>query len=280
MQAVSLDPKSPTLSRQCQLLELNRSSIYYTQTGTMGNRFEIDLMNEIHELYVRLPFYGYRRITAELKRRGHAINHKHVQRLMQKMNLQAIYPKPRLSTPNRSHTVYPYLLSGFEIQAPNEVWSTDITYIKLPVGFVYLIALIDWFSRYVVSWTLSTTLEVEPCVAMLKSALQGALPKIVNSDQGSQFTSPSWTEVLKHHEIEISMDGKGRCMDNILIERLWRTIKYEEVYLKSYDTVTEARQNLKNYLAFYNQERLHQSLGYKTPAEVYFADYSKPTLAL
>ncbi len=280
MQAVSLDPKSPTLSRQCQLLELNRSSIYYTQTGTMGNRFEIDLMNEIHELYVRLPFYGYRRITAELKRRGHAINHKHVQRLMQKMNLQAIYPKPRLSTPNRSHTVYPYLLSGFEIQAPNEVWSTDITYIKLPVGFVYLIALIDWFSRYVVSWTLSTTLEVEPCVAMLKSSLQGALPKIVNSDQGSQFTSPSWTEVLKHHEIEISMDGKGRCMDNILIERLWRTIKYEEVYLKSYDTVTEARQNLKNYLAFYNQERLHQSLGYKTPAEVYFADYSKPTLAL
>lgn len=270
MEAIKLNADSLTLARRCELLGLSRSSIYY-QSVLLDND-DIDLMNEIKELYLRLPFYGYRRVTAELQRRGHLVNRKRVHRLMKEMGLCAVYQKPDLSKPNHAHRKYPYLLTDYKIRAPNDVWATDITYIKLKNGFVYLVALLDLYSRYIVAWNLSTTMEAEFCTEILESALHRCKPKIVNSDQGSQFTSDIWINLLEGNSVKVSMDGKGRCMDNIFVERLWRTIKYEEVYLNSYDTVTEARQKIKSYLAFYNHQRLHQSLGYKTPAETYFAE--------
>lgn len=223
----------------------------------------------IDERYTARPFFGIRRITKAIREMGYVVNRKRIGRLMRQMGLEAIYPKPRLSDPRQDHVTYPYLLKGLSIERPDQVWSTDITYIRLQRGFVYLAAILDWFSRYVVAWSLSITLDADFCVDMLREAVRYAVPEIFNSDQGSQFTSDEFTGVLRDHGVRISMDGRGRAYDNIFVERLWRTVKYEEVYLKEYDGVRDAKAQLKRYFDFYNNERSHQSLGYKTPAEVY-----------
>ena len=227
-------------------------------------------MHEIDRIFTAHPFYGKRRINVTLRQMGKNIGLKHTRTLMQKMGLEAIYPKKKTSIPNLSHKVYPYLLRNVEILRPNQVWATDITYIRLLQGFVYLVVVIDWFSRYVLSWKLSITIEKEFCMEALEEALKVDLPEIFNSDQGSQFTSPEFTEKLGEKQVQISMDGKGRCMDNIFTERLWRSVKYEEVYIKNYSTPLEAYQGLKEYFNFYNNVRPHQSLNYKTPAQIYF----------
>lgn len=265
MQAIEQITPKLTISQKCELLGLSRSSVYYQPKEAN----DTDVMNEIHEIYLSLPFYGYRRVTAELQVRGYVINHKRVQRLMQAMNLRALFPT-KWRCKQVPYKKYPYLLEGMSITYPNHVWGTDITYIKLRNGFVYLMALVDFYSRYVVDWSMTTTLEAEPYVALLESAFKIAKPVIANSDQGVQYTSDSWTSLLESNKVQISMSGKGRCFDNILVERLWRTIKYEEVYLKSYDTVAEARSSIGAFIEFYNTKRLHQSLGYKTPASRYF----------
>ena len=229
------------------------------------------VMRLIDETYTKYPFYGVRRITTALKRLGRCVNHKRVARLMRRMGLEAIYPKPRLSLAKKEHRKYPYLLRNLPIMRPDQVWSTDITYIRLKGGFIYLAAIMDWFSRYVVSWVLSNTLDAFFCVDMLKKALKTARPEIFNSDQGVQFKSDAFTGILEGHCIRISMDGRGRAFDNIFVERLWRTVKYEEVYLKDYSGVRDAKDSLRKYFDFYNNDRPHQSLGYKTPSEVYYA---------
>jgi len=226
-------------------------------------------MRLIDEQYTNTPYYGVERMTAWLREQAYQVNPKRVRRLMRVMGLEAIYPKPRLSQEDKEHTKYPYLLRDVAIKYPNQVWGADITYIPLARGFAYLVAIMDWFSRYVIAWELSLTLEAEFCQAALEQALDSARPEIFNTDQGAQFTSKGFTEILENHEIKISMDGRGRVFDNIFVERLWRTVKYEEVYLKDYQGIEDARQGLAAYLDFYNQERLHQSLNYKTPAKVY-----------
>jgi putative transposase len=226
-------------------------------------------MRLIDEQYTRTPFYGVRKMTWHLAEQGFAVNPKRVRRLMRLMGLEAIYRKPRLSVPAPGHRIYPYLLHELKIDRPNQVWSSDITYIRLRQGFIYLVAVMDWFSRYVLAWEVSVSMETSFCLAALDWALQFARPDIFNTDQGSQFTSDEFTGRLETHGIGISMDGRGRVTDNIFIERLWRTVKYEEVYLKDYMDVREAVSNLKSYFAFYNQERPHQALGYQTPAAVY-----------
>ncbi|MBA7583129.1 hypothetical protein ES708_25069 [subsurface metagenome] len=254
--------------RQCALIDLARSSFYYCKNRP--GRDDAADMRLIDELYTKYPFYGVRRIANALKRLGRCINHKRVARLMRLMGLEAIYPKPRLSVANKEHRKYPYLLRNLPITHTNHVWSTDITYIRLHRGFVYLAAVMDWFSRYVVSWALSIVLDADFCVDMLKDALNAARPKIFNSDQGVQFTSEAFTGVLEDHGIRISMDGRGRAFDNIFVERLWRSVKYEEVYLKDYSGVRDAKDSLRRYFDFYNNDRPHQSLGYKTPSEIYY----------
>ena len=258
------------LYRQCALIDLARSSFYYCKNGP--HRDDSAVMRLIDEIYTKYPFYGIRRITNALKRLGRCINHKRVGRLMRLMGLEAIYPKPRLSVANKEHRKYPYLLRNLSIMRSNQVWSTDITYIRLRHGFVYLAAIMDWFSRYVVSWALSITLDADFCVDMLKNTLQTARPEIFNSDQGVQFTSEAFTGILEDHCIRISMDGRGRVFDNIFVERLWRSVKYEEVYLKDYSGVRDAKDSLRQYFNFYNNDRPHQSLGYKTPSEVYYGE--------
>lgn len=260
-----------SVTKQCELLGVNRSTIYY-QPAEMIEADDVELMNEIREIWYCIPFYGYRRITKELKEKGRVVNRKKVQRLMRLMGIQAIYPKPKTSIKNKAHEIYPYLLKDLEIKRSNQVWAVDITYLKLGKGFMYLVALIDIHSRYIISWELSNTLDAEFCVEMLRHALQFIKPEIVNSDQGCQFTSEAWINTLKESEVAISMDGKGRCLDNIYIERFWRSFKYEDFYLNDYQSVTELRQGVKNYIKFYNHKRWHQSLNYKTPAEVYFKD--------
>jgi len=261
---------------QCRLLSVNRSTVYYRQQGVKQS--DLAVMRLLDEQYTRTPQYGVERMTAQLKRKGIVIGHNRVRRLMRLMGLEAIYPKPRLSRPGgQKHRKYPYLLRGLTIERPNHVWATDITYIPLWQGFVYLVAIMDWYSRYVLSWSLSVTLDAYFCLEALRQALVIARPEIFNTDQGSQFTSDEFIGVLKDAGIAISMDGRGRVFDNIFVERLWRSVKYEEVYPKDYQTVDEARQNLTGYFHFYNYERLHQSLEYRTPAEVYFdyeADFS------
>ena len=227
-------------------------------------------MRLLDEQYTRTPFYGWPRMTAYLQRLGHGINHKRVQRLMRLMGLQAIYPKPRTSQPAGAHRVYPYLLRNLVLTHPNQVWSADITYVPLPHGFMYLVAVLDWFSRYVLAWQLSNTLEGYFCVSALQQALQGGCPDIFNTDQGSQFTAAAFTDILARAGIQISMDSRGRALDNIFVERLWRTVKYEDLYLKEYANVPALTAGLTSYFAFYNNERLHQSLAYRTPAEVHF----------
>lgn len=226
-------------------------------------------MRLIDEQYIMTPFYGIRRMTAWLRNQGLVVNHKRVSRLMRTMGIEAIYPKKRLSQSDSRYRKYPYLLKGLTVNRPNQVWASDITYIRMRHGFVYLVAILDWFSRYVVSWAVSITLDAEFCIEALGKALIVSKPEIFNSDQGSQFTSTGFTGILESKGIAISMDGRGRAFDNIFIERLWRSVKYEEVYLREYDSVREAVRNLGTYFRFYNQERPHQSLGYKTPYQVY-----------
>ena len=256
-----------SVRRQCQLLGLNRTSLYYEpQAETVEN---LELMRLLDEQYTRCPFYGVRRMTAWLEQQGHTVNEKRVRRLLRKMGLLAVYPKPSLSQPTAGAQVYPYLLRGVAIERVNQVWSTEITYIRLLSGFIYLVAIIDWYSRYVLAWEVSNTLESSFCVAALDRALQQAEPEIFNSDQGAQFTSLIFTERLLQHGIQISMDGRGRALDNIFVERLWRSVKYEDVYLKDYRFAPDAITGLGGYFGFYNRERLHQSLDYKTPEAVY-----------
>ncbi len=227
-------------------------------------------MNRIDKIYTNKPYYGYRKITAKLKREQTNVNHKRILNLMQLMGIQAIYPKKDTSKANQQHTKYPYLLKGLRIFKSNQVWGTDITYVRTNDIWFYLVAIIDWFSRYVISWKLSNNLKTDFCQNNLAEALKIAEPVIHNSDQGSQFTSKDYIDILKQKSIQISMDGRGRCFDNIFTERLWRTVKYEEIYLKEYTNFHEAENSLKTYFNEYNTERLHQSLNYQTPAEVYF----------
>ena len=263
--------KHPELSlRQCcGLLELNRSTYYYEPQRE--DAYNLLLMNLIDEQYTRTPFYGSRRITAWLRRQGHEINRKRIQRLMEKMGIIAIYPKTSLSKPAPGHKIYPYLLRGIKILRPNQVWSADITYVRMAQGFLYLVAIIDWYSRYVLSWALSNTLDAGFCLEALRKALLRGYPDIFNSDQGSQFTSDDFIGMLLTRRIQISMDGRGRALDNIFVERLWRSVKYENVYLHNYELAMEAYNGLAEYFNFYNDERPHQSLGYQTPAEVYLS---------
>ena len=266
-----IERNHPTLSirEQCELLQLERSSFYWIRKSSISEE-DIVIMNAIDKLYTKRPFYGVRRITDNLNIPGITVNHKRVHRLMQYMGIQAIHPKPDTSKPNKQHTAYPYLLRGLSITCPNQVWGTDITYIPVRGTFLYLVAILDWYSRYVVSWKLSDTLEAGFCIENLNSALKTAVPGIHNSDQGSQFTAREYISVLKAHPgIGISMDGRGRAMDNIFTERLWRTVKYEEVYLKEYTSPKEARLSLTEYFAFYNTERKHSSLNKRTPEQVY-----------
>lgn len=258
-----------SLRAQFQLLSLNRSSFYYHKIAP--DQLDQDIANQINELWLKYSFYGYRKITAVLRREGTLINRKKVQRLMQKMNLAAIFPKAHTNKwVKEKYNQYPYLLKDLIIFKTNQVWATDTTYIRLDDGFVYFLAIIDLHSRFILSSYLSTSLEADFCVGALESALQQYKnPEIFNTDQGSQFTSAAWYDLLTQKQFKISMDGKGRCFDNIFTERLWRTVKYEEVYLKSYKSVVEARQKLTEFVDFYNNERPHQALNYKTPSEVY-----------
>jgi putative transposase len=266
-----LDIKDSALSltRQAELLGISRSGIYYQPRPV--NPFNLTVMAEIDRVYTDCPFYGARRIARELKRGGLPVNRKRIVRLMRFMGIEAIYPKKNLSLPDKQHRVYPYLLKGLTIDRPNQVWGVDITYIRLRSGWAYLVALMDWYTRFVLAWRLSDSLGSEFCVEALAAALKINLPGIHNSDQGSQLTSLDYLGQLEAHpSIRISMDGRGRAFDNIFIERLWRTVKYEEVYLKEYVDYDDARSQLNHYFRFYNQRRLHSAINYQTPAEVYF----------
>ncbi len=258
-----------SIRRQCELLGVNRSGLYYEPLGESEEN--LTLMRLLDEQYMRTPFYGSRKMTEWLIAQGFGVNRKRVSRLMEVIGVEAVYPKRNLSRPGEGHKIYPYLLSGVGVNRVNQVWSTDITYIRMAQGFVYLVAVMDWFSRYVLSWRFSLTLELDFCIEALKCALRRGRPEIFNSDQGSQFTSEKFTGELSAREIAISMDGRGRCMDNIFIERLWRSLKYEEVYLKDYESVTEAKAGIERYFRFYNHDRLHQSLDYRTPAAIWLA---------
>jgi len=254
--------------QQCGLLELSRSTFYYQPVGE--NTYNLALMRLIDERFTKRPFYGVPRMTASLRAMGHGVNPKRVRRLMRVMGLEAIYPKPRLSANGPDHKVYPYLLKGVTVDRPDQAWATDITYVRLTHGFVYLTAIMDWYSRYVVSWELSITLDTGFCLEALGKALRISRPEIFNTDQGPQFTSVDFTRLLENAGIRVSMDGRGRVYDNIFVERLWRSVKYEEVYLHDYQTVPAARSHLSAYFEFYNNERPHEALGYRTPHEVYF----------
>jgi putative transposase len=265
-----IEPDHPQLSiaRQCDLVGLPRSTYYYQAQGESAEN--LALMRLLDQQYTDTPYYGVRRMTAWLRSQGYAVNHKRVARLLCTMGVETIYPKPRLSEPHPAHRIYPYLLRGVPITRVNQVWSTDITYIRLHGGFVYLVAVMDWFSRYVLSWALSITMDVGFCLEALEQALRVARPEIFNSDQGAQFTSIEFTGRLSAAGIQISMDGRGRALDNVFVERLWRTVKYEEVYWKDYETPREARQGLAQFFVRYNGLRQHQALAYRTPAAVYF----------
>jgi putative transposase len=259
--------KSLSVVQQCALLEVSRSGLYYQPVG-VSQRDE-ELMKLMDRQYLATPFYGSRRMTAWLRRIGHRVNRKRVQRLMRTMGMEAIYRRPRTSRAAKGHKVYPYLLRDVEVSRPDQVWAADITYVPMARGHLYLAAIIDWYSRYVVAWRLSNTLDADFCIEVLRDALSKGRPEIFNTDQGAQFTSNDFTGLLEANGIKVSMDGRGRYLDNVFIERLWRTVKYEEIYLKAYDTGSEARSEIGTYLDFYNTQRPHQALGYRTPAEVY-----------
>jgi putative transposase len=255
-----------SLVRQCTLLDISRASVYYQPAPPSAE--DLELMALMDRQYLKTPFYGSRRMQAWLQGQGHPAGRNKVRRLMRLMGLEAIYRRPNTSKPTPGHRVYPYLLKGVEINRVNQVWCADITYIPMAQGFLYLVAIMDWHSRYVLAWRLSNTMDVDFCVQALDQALSRGQPEIFNTDQGSQFTSEAFTGLLLKQGIQVSMDGKGRYLDNIFVERLWRSVKYEEVYLKAYQNGTEARQGIDAYLDFYNQERPHQALGYRTPAEM------------
>ena len=260
-----------SVSRQCELLGLARSSFYAPPSERSENAENLALMRWLDEQYTQTPFYGSPKMTFLLKQAGYEVNHKRIERLMRVMGLRAIAPGIATSTPCPGHVIYPYLLRGVRIGAVDQVWSSDITYIRLRQGFVFLSAVIDWFSRCVLAWELSTIQDADFCVRTLDQALAKGRPGIFNTDQGSQFTSEAFTGRLQQAGAAISMDGRGRALDNIFVERLWRTVKYEEVYLRDYETVADAREGLSRFLKFYNEERIHQSLQYQTPAAVYAA---------
>ncbi len=267
---IEADHPELSVRRQCELLGLCRSSLYYEPAAETAENLR--LMRRIDQEYTAHPFLGSRRLTAWLIGQGEAVNRKRVQRLMRLMGLEAIYPKPKLSAAGRGHRVYPYLLRGVRIQRPDQVWSTDITYVPLAQGFMYLAAILDWFSRYVLAWRLSNTLDGSFCLDMLDEALRRGRPEVFNTDQGVQFTAQAWTGRLEAAGVAVSMDGKGRCLDNVFVERLWRTVKYEEVYLWRHETVPALAAGLARYFGYYNGARRHQALGYRTPAEVYGDD--------
>lgn len=277
-----IEPAHPRLSivRQCDLLGLPRSSYYREVKPQTPDAATLELMRLIDEIYLEHPFFGTRQMRNYLRREhGYRINRKRVQRLMRLMGLASVAPGPNTSKPGKGkgHQVYPYLLRGLTIDRPNQVWCTDITYIPMATGFVYLVAIMDWYSRRVLAWEVANTMDDSFCVSALERALRlHPKPAIFNSDQGAQFTGKAFTDVLKTHDIQISMDGKGRFTDNIFIERLWRSVKYEEVYLKVYDTVDHLRQSLKKYFHFYNAKRPHQGCGGKAPDEVYYQQEEKP----
>lgn len=259
------------VKRQCQLLDLNRSSVYYQPVGVSDE--DLRLMRLVDEIHLKRPFYGSRRIRDDLQDLGYSVNRKKVRRLMRQMGIMALYPKANTSRPGKGHKIYPYLLKGLRIDRPNQVWATDISYIPMARGFVYVVAIMDWTSRKVLAWRVSNTLDADFCVDALEEAISryGA-PDIFNTDQGAQFTSDAFTGVLKTAGIRISMDGKGRWVDNVFVERLWRSLKYEEVYLKAYETVAEARLGIGEYFRFYNGKRRHQSLNRRTPDQVYSSE--------
>lgn len=267
-----IEPAHPKLSvtEQCALLELPRSSYYHQPLPESDDNHR--LMRAIDEIHLASPFFGSRQMTAWLRRQGYRVNRKRVRRLMRLMGLEALGPKPRLSAANRAHPIYPYLLRDLVVSRPNQVWATDITYLSLPGGHAYLCAVIDWHSRYVLSWELSNTLDARFCArAMQRAIAQYGVPEIVNTDQGCQFTSAEFTQPLLVAGIKLSMDGKGRCLDNVFIERLWRTVKYEEVYLKSYCSLVDAHAQLETYFRFYNERRPHTAHEGATPGEAYRA---------
>lgn len=257
-----------SVKEQAHLLTLSRASLYYIPRPPSPE--EVAVKHRIDAIYTQFPFYGSRRIAVTLHDEGRPIGRNTVRAYMREMGIEAIYPKPNLSAPHLENRIYPYLLRGLKAACPNHIWGIDITYIRLQGGWMYLVAILDWHSRYIVSWELDQTLEMSFVLDCVDSALAGAVPAIFNSDQGSHFTSPQYIERLLAKDISVSMDGRGRALDNIFTERLWRTLKYEEVYLHDYQTPRETRQNLSRYLRFYNEKRPHQSLGYKTPASVYF----------
>ncbi len=267
-----IEPENKTISvrRQCDLLSFRRSAFY--RKSKPASRSDVRVMNLLDEIYIRRPFYGSRRMRIELfKMEGIRINRKRVQRLMRLMGLEAIYPKPNLSCPNQAHRIYPYLLRSIAVTQRNLVWASDITYIRTTSGFVYLTVILDWFSRKVLSWRLSNTLDASFCVEALQEALlRYGAPEIFNTDQGIQFTSEAFTGVLIEHGIQISMDGKGRALDNVFVERLWRSVKYEDIYIRGYETMKEVKTGLREYFRFYNEERFHQGLDERTPDDVYF----------
>lgn len=267
---IERDNPEMSLTTQADLLGLSRSSLYYVPAGPSAR--EIAIKHRLDELYTAHPFLGSRKMTVYLCQEGLCVSRPTVQKYMQEMGIAAIAPGPSLSKRNQEHKVYPYLLRGMKIERPNQVWGIDITYIRLVGGWMYLVAILDWFSRYVICWELGQTLEIPFVLRAVDSALEQTRPEIWNSDQGSQFTSSQYLDRLLAADVRISMDGKGRAIDNILNERLWRTVKYEEVYLNDYRNPREARQGLRRYFYFYNHERPHQSLDYRTPAQTYFMD--------
>ena len=271
-----IDQEAPlSIVKQCRLLKVNPSSMY--DQRTVASDDELSLMRQLDEIHLARPFLGSRRLVDELKDRGLTVNRKRVQRLLRVMGMTTIYPKPRTSKPAKGHTIYPYLLRGLEPSRPNQVWVADITYLPMAKGFAYLVAIMDLYSRKILSWQLSNSLDPRFCVTALTEALANyGVPDIFNTDQGAQFTSQAFTDVLEQHGVQISMDGKGRWVDNVFIERFWRSLKYEEVYLFAYTDLAEARAGLERYLGYYNHQRRHTSLSKQTPAEVYAQVTSNP----
>ena len=265
-----VEREQPELSvrRQCELLRVSRSGLYYEPEPTSPE--QLALMRRIDELHLKYPFYGSRKLSDALRKEGFDANRKRIQRLMRLMGMEAVAPKPKTSEPHPEHVAYPYLLRGLTISRVNQVWATDITYIPMKTGFVYLVAIMDWYSRHVLSWRLSNTLDSSFCVEALEEAFaRFGKPEIFNTDQGAQFTAAAFTGKLEAAGVAVSMDGRGRALDNVFVERLWRSVKYEDIYIRSYETVAELLEGLIRYFGFYNQERLHQSLGYEIPEEVY-----------
>ena len=267
---VDRQQRSLSIVRQCALLGVSRSSLYYRAKET--SQKDLSLMRKLDRQYLETPFYGSRRMRASLERQGLPVSRRRVQRLMRIMGLRAVYRQPRTSQPAPERRVYPYLLRDLTITRPNQVWAADITYLPMARGFLYLVAIMDWHSRYVIAWRLSNTLETGFCAEALTEALGQGTPDVFNTDQGSQFTSREFTQMLQDPSVRISMDGRGRYQDNIFVERIWRTVNYEEVYLKAYANGLEAHRGLREYFRFYNYRRPHQALGYRTPAEVFYGE--------